>query len=67
MDKIIENASLRPYNTFGIDVRARWLAEFATGEELGELMDWGRGRKGWVARLARSRRGEVEMLMRGSR
>jgi UDP-N-acetylmuramate dehydrogenase len=40
MDKIIENASLKPYNTFGIDVRARWLAEFATREELGELIAW---------------------------
>ena len=44
MDKIIENASLRPYNTFGIDVRARWLAEFASSEELGELIEWGGGR-----------------------
>jgi UDP-N-acetylmuramate dehydrogenase len=40
MDKTIENTSLRPYNTFGIDVRARWLAEFATKEELGELIEW---------------------------
>ena len=47
MDKIIENASLRPYNTFGIDVRARWLAEFASSEELGELIEWGRGRGVW--------------------
>ena len=44
MDNIIENASLRPYNTFGIDVRARWLAEFAAKEELEELVEWGRER-----------------------
>jgi UDP-N-acetylmuramate dehydrogenase len=45
MDKIIENASLRPYNTFGIDVRARWLVEFATKEDLGELVEWGGERR----------------------
>jgi UDP-N-acetylmuramate dehydrogenase len=46
MDKIIENASLKPFNTFGIDVRARWLAEFASSEELGELIEWKGGSGG---------------------
>jgi UDP-N-acetylmuramate dehydrogenase len=46
MDKIIENASLKPYNTFGIEVQARWLAEFAAVEELGELLAWNGGRTG---------------------
>src|ERR1700722_2760109 len=41
MDRIIENASLKPYNTFGIDAKARWLAAFATRDELAELLDWG--------------------------
>ena len=50
MDKIIENGSLRPYNTFGIDVRARWLAEFATKEELGELIEWRGGAASGAAR-----------------
>jgi UDP-N-acetylmuramate dehydrogenase len=45
MDKIIENASLKPFNTFGIDAKARWLAEFATKEELGELLEWEGGRQ----------------------
>jgi UDP-N-acetylmuramate dehydrogenase len=45
MDKIIENASLKPFNTFGIDAKARWLAEFATKEELGELIEWEGGRQ----------------------
>ncbi len=33
-----ENVSLRPYNTFGMDVRARWFARFRTTEELRELL-----------------------------
>ncbi len=41
MDRIIENASLKPYNTFGIDAKARWLAAFATRDELAELIAWG--------------------------
>jgi UDP-N-acetylmuramate dehydrogenase len=45
MDKIIENASLKPFNTFRIDAKARWLAEFATSEELGELLEWAGERK----------------------
>jgi len=45
MDKIIENASLKPFNTFGIDAKARWLAEFASSEALGELFEWAGGRQ----------------------
>ena len=33
-----ENVSLRPYNTFGMDVRARFFARFATTEELQALL-----------------------------
>lgn len=40
---IRENISLRPYNTFGIDVRARYFAGFSSSEELGELIHTGRG------------------------
>ena len=35
--QIRENISLRPYNTFGIDVQAKYLAGFKTIEELREL------------------------------
>ena len=34
MQPIIENASLKTYNTFGIDVKARWLSSFSSQEEL---------------------------------
>ena len=37
-----ENQSLKSYNTFGIDVRARYFAAFGTAEELGELLEWTR-------------------------
>jgi UDP-N-acetylmuramate dehydrogenase len=33
-----ENVSLRPYNTFGLDVRARFFARFASADELRELL-----------------------------
>ena len=39
-----ENQSLKPYNTFRIDVNARYLAAFATIGELAELVEWARGR-----------------------
>ena len=35
--EIRENISLRPYNTFGIDVRARYWAEYASVDELKQL------------------------------
>ena len=33
-----ENVSLRPYNTFGLDVRARYFARFASADALRELL-----------------------------
>lgn len=36
--KIQENSSLKPYNTFGIDVRAMYFETFANVEELEELL-----------------------------
>lgn len=33
-----ENVSLRPYNTFGLDVRARYFARFASADELRRLL-----------------------------
>lgn len=34
-----ENVSLKPYNTFGIDVTARWLGRFGSADDLAELVD----------------------------
>lgn len=48
MPTFTENQSLKKYNTFGIDVKARWLASFATVEELGELVDWAGARRALV-------------------
>lgn len=36
--RILENLSLKPYNTFGIDVAARWFVEIAFLEDLQQLM-----------------------------
>ncbi|MBS1655588.1 MAG: UDP-N-acetylmuramate dehydrogenase [Bacteroidetes bacterium] len=36
--QIQENISLRPYNTFGIDAKARYFASFSSKEELEELL-----------------------------
>ncbi|MEK7224913.1 MAG: UDP-N-acetylmuramate dehydrogenase [Bacteroidota bacterium] len=38
MNKISENISLRPYNTFGIDARAKYFAAFRDIDELSELV-----------------------------
>jgi UDP-N-acetylmuramate dehydrogenase len=38
MPHILENVSLKGYNTFGIDVSARWLSTFGSQEELRELL-----------------------------
>jgi len=38
MPQLEENVSLRPYNTFGLDVQARYFARFASVEELRELL-----------------------------
>ena len=37
--KIQENISLKPYNTFGIDVRARYFSDFTSVESLEELLN----------------------------
>ena len=36
--KIEENISLKPFNTFGIDAKARYFSSFASTEELSELL-----------------------------
>src|SRR5688572_3342318 len=36
--QILENISLRPFNTFGIDARAKWLAAFKSVKELQEVL-----------------------------
>ena len=38
MPALEENVSLRPYNTFGLDVRARYFARFASADELRQLL-----------------------------
>ncbi|HVU93644.1 MAG TPA: UDP-N-acetylmuramate dehydrogenase [Puia sp.] len=40
MIAIVENASLKAYNTFGLDVKARWLGRFASVDELAEAAEW---------------------------
>jgi len=39
--QIQENISLRPYNTFGIDAKARWFAAFTNTDELEQLLEQG--------------------------
>jgi UDP-N-acetylmuramate dehydrogenase len=38
MQSIVENASLKAYNTFGIDVRSRWLSGFDSQSSLEEVL-----------------------------
>ena len=38
MPTLEENVSLRPYNTFGLDVQARYFARFASADELRQLL-----------------------------
>jgi UDP-N-acetylmuramate dehydrogenase len=38
---IVENYSLRPFNTFGIDAKARYFADFSSVEELQQLLKEG--------------------------
>ncbi|HXB05772.1 MAG TPA: UDP-N-acetylmuramate dehydrogenase [Puia sp.] len=40
MIPINENFSLKHYNTFGIDVKARWMAQFGSADELAEAVEW---------------------------
>ena len=54
---ITDNISLKQYNTFGIDVRARYFAGFGSAEELGELLAWAAEHGVWATeRDARERR-----------
>ena len=39
MTEIRENVSLKPYNTFGIDVKARYFSEAGSLEELRGILD----------------------------
>jgi UDP-N-acetylmuramate dehydrogenase len=48
MIAVTENVSLKAYNTFGIDVQARWLGRFGSADELGECLDWAAGRRSLV-------------------
>jgi len=40
----VENASLKANNTFGLDVKARWLGRFTSADELAEAAEWVGGR-----------------------
>jgi len=40
MMKISENISLKAYNTFGIDVKARYYSSFSSPEELADFLDF---------------------------
>lgn len=41
---ITENVDLKPYNTFGMEVTAKWFAPFAGQEELGDLLAFSAGK-----------------------
>jgi UDP-N-acetylmuramate dehydrogenase len=45
MITIVENSSLRPYNTFAIEATARWMSAFTSTDELAELTDGTRARR----------------------
>ncbi len=45
MPHIIENASLKAYNTFGINATARYFSSFAGVEDMGELLGFAHGRR----------------------
>ncbi len=44
LEPIVENQSLKPYNTFGIDVPAKFFTHVKKTEQLQELMEWKRFR-----------------------
>ncbi|MHA4807006.1 UDP-N-acetylmuramate dehydrogenase [Flavitalea flava] len=46
--EIKENISLKPFNTFGIDVNASYYSTFASQDELGQLLKFASGTKGPV-------------------
>jgi UDP-N-acetylmuramate dehydrogenase len=41
---ITENIDLKPYNTFGMEVKAKWFASFEGQEELGDLLTFSAGK-----------------------
>jgi len=45
MIPVAENVSLKQYNTFGIDAKARWLGKFTSVDELAETLEWVAGRR----------------------
>jgi UDP-N-acetylmuramate dehydrogenase len=47
MNQITENVSLKTFNTFGIDARARYFSAFSTPDELAALLEWA-GRRRWL-------------------
>ena len=57
--RIEESRSLRPFNTFGIDVRARYFTEVRSAEEFEELLSdrrFSEGRKcGYINSRIRKR------------
>jgi UDP-N-acetylmuramate dehydrogenase len=64
MQNPTENQSLKPYNTFRIDVNARYLAAFTTTEELAELVEWARAR-GLLERSRNSGSAERRLFVLG--
>jgi UDP-N-acetylmuramate dehydrogenase len=37
---VLENVSLKSYNTFGIEAKAKWFASFGNANELEELLHY---------------------------
>ena len=46
--KVEQDISLRPFNTFGVDAKAKWFARFSNVEELEELLAGHRERRTFV-------------------
>jgi UDP-N-acetylmuramate dehydrogenase len=42
---ITENVDLKPYNSFGLDLTAKWFAPFTGQEELGDLLAFAAGKR----------------------
>src|SRR5450631_2450481 len=62
---LIENANLQPYNTFGIGVKARWLASFSGDEELAGLLEGRDGGEVGGSRSAGAGSGGAPLLVLG--
>ena len=56
---ISENVSLKPFNTFGIDVKATRFATFASPEELGQIL---KDNKNMAIRIDPSSEKEINKL-----